>query len=40
MATMDPYQFYPTGAKTAARMWAKFKRPISTSAISVQVRDT
>lgn len=25
---MDPYQFYPTGAKTAARMWAKFKRPI------------
>lgn len=23
------FQFYPTGAHTAARMWAKFKRPIS-----------
>ena len=22
------YQFYPTGAHTAAAMWAKFKRPI------------
>ncbi len=22
------FQFYPTGAHTAARMWAKFKRPI------------
>lgn len=25
---MNSYQYYPTGAHTAARMWAKFKRPV------------